>query len=106
MRKFLFILSLFTLTQVSLSFAQTQGRGEDVRDEQGVERTAPAVSVADNYLYLSDAKAGTKVVVMNMLGVTVLSFEMTSDNEKIALNLKKGFYVVKIGNLVQRFVVK
>lgn len=43
---------------------------------------------------------------MNMLGVSVLSFEMTSDSEKIALNLKKGFYVVKIGNLVQRFVVK
>lgn len=66
----------------------------------------PAVSVADNYLYLSDVKAGTKVTVMNMLGVSVLSFEMTSDSEKIALNLKKGFYVVKIGNLVQRFVVK
>lgn len=64
------------------------------------------MSVADNYLYLSDVKAGTKVTVMNMLGVSVLSFEMTSDSEKIALNLKKGFYVVKIGNLVQRFVVK
>lgn len=106
MRKILFILSLFTLTQVSLSFAQAQGRGEEVRDEQGVERVVPAVSVADNYLYLSDVKAGTKVTVMNMLGVSVLSFEMTSDSEKIALNLKKGFYVVKIGNLVQRFVVK
>lgn len=48
MRKILFILSLFTLTQVSLSFAQAQGRGEEVRDEQGVERMVPAVSVADN----------------------------------------------------------
>lgn len=106
MRKLLFILSLFSLTQASLVLAQAQGRGEDVREEQLVEKGQASVNVADNCLYLSGIPAGTKVVVMNMLGVSVLSFETTSDSEKFPLSLKKGFYVVKVENLVQRFVIK
>lgn len=106
MRKLLFILSLFSLTQASLVLAQAQGRGEDVREEQLVEKGQASVNVADNCLYLSGIPAGTKVVVMNMLGVSVLSFETTSDGEKFPLSLKKGFYVVKVENLVQRFVIK
>ncbi len=105
MRKLLFIL-LFSLTQMTVSLAQAQGRGEDSRDDQSVERTTSSINVADNCLYLSGVPAGTKVTVMNMLGVSVLTFETTSDSEKIPLNLRKGFYVVKIDNLVQRFVIK
>lgn len=107
MKKVLFILSLFTLTQASLFLSSAQGRGEEVRDEQSVERQNPVVvSVADNCMYLSGVKEGTRVEVVNMLGVSVLTFETSMDNEKVSLNLRKGFYVVRIGNLVQRFVIR
>ncbi|MCQ2226148.1 MAG: T9SS type A sorting domain-containing protein [Paludibacteraceae bacterium] len=106
MRKVLFILSLFAWAQASLSFATAAGRGDDMRDEVMVEKAGPIVSVADNIMYLTGVKEGTKVEVMNMLGVSVVTFETSSDNDVVSLNLRKGFYVVKIGNLVQRFVIK
>ncbi len=104
---FTYILLAFALMQPALSFAQSEKNAPIVRDEQSAEKvSAIVVSVSDNYLYLSGVKEGTKVEVMNMLGVSVLSFETANPEEKIALNLRKGFYVVKIENIVQRFVIK
>lgn len=108
MRKFVYTLLMFTLTCSSVAFAQTVRNGEvETRDEQFVGKAnAINISVSDNFLYLSGMKEGTKVEVMNMLGVPVLSFLTSNVNEKIALDLKKGFYVVKVEDIIQRIVIK
>lgn len=106
MKKIFFILSMFLMAQASISLAFAEERADDLRDGQSVEKVTSSVVVADNCMFLSGVKAGTKVVVVNMLGVPVMTFETNSDNERVALSLKKGFYVVKMENLVQRFVIR
>lgn len=92
----------------TVAFSQSVKGGNEVREEQQQAGKANAISISfsGNYLYLSGVKEGTKVEVMNMLGVPVLSVETTNDDEKISLDLKKGFYVVRVENIVQRIVIK
>ena len=92
----------------TVAFSQSVKGGNEVREEQqqAGKATAISISFSGNYLYLSGVKEGTKVEVMNMLGVPVLSVETTNDDEKISLDLKKGFYVVRVENIVQRIVIK
>ncbi len=92
----------------TVAFSQSAKGGNEVREEQQQAGKANAISISfsGNYLYLSGVKEGTKVEVMNMLGVPVLSVETTNDDEKISLDLKKGFYVVRVENIVQRIVIK
>ena len=108
MKRFAHILFLPMLMVPSVAFSQTVKGGNEVREEQqqAGKANAIAISFSGNYLYLSGVKEGTKVEVMNMLGVPVLSVETSNDDEKISLDLKKGFYVVRVENIVQRIVIK
>ena len=108
MKRFAHILFLLMLMVPSVAFSQTVKGGNEVREEQqqAGKANAIAISFSGNYLYLSGVKEGTKVEVMNMLGVPVLSVETSCDDEKISLDLKKGFYVVRVENIVQRIVIK
>ncbi|MBR3519699.1 MAG: T9SS type A sorting domain-containing protein [Paludibacteraceae bacterium] len=108
MKRFAHILFLLMLMVPSVAFSQTVKGGNEVREEQqqAGKANAIAISFSGNYLYLSGVKEGTKVEVMNMLGVPVLSVETSNDDEKISLDLKKGFYVVRVENIVQRIVIK
>ncbi|MBO7607202.1 MAG: T9SS type A sorting domain-containing protein [Paludibacteraceae bacterium] len=108
MKRFAHILFLLMLMAPTVAFSQSVKGGNEVREEQQQAGKANAISISfsGNYLYLSGVKEGTKVEVMNMLGVPVLSVETTNDDEKISLDLKKGFYVVRVENIVQRIVIK
>ncbi len=107
MRKFVYTFLLFTLTCSSVTLAQSVRTEAETRDEQAMGKTNTVnISVSENYMYLSGVKEGTKVEVMNMLGVPVLSFLTSNETEKIALDLKKGFYVVRVENIIQRIVIK
>ena len=64
------------------------------------------IGVYNNILYILNAKENEKVDIMNMLGENVLSYLIKSQEERIQLDLKKGFYVVKVNDKVQRIVIK
>ena len=107
MKRFAYILLLLTLMGSSVVSAQSVKNGGEVRDEQLAGNVSEIkISYSNNYLYLSGVKEGTKVEVMNMLGVPVFSAETSEPNEKISLDLKKGFYVVRVENIIQRIVIR
>ena len=108
MKRFAHILFMLMLMAPTVAFSQSVKGGNEVREEQQQAGKANTISISfsGNYLYLSGVKEGTKVEVMNMLGVPVLSVETSKDDEKISLDLKKGFYVVRVENIIQRIVIK
>jgi len=107
MKRFAHILFLLMLMAPTVAFSQSVKGGNEVREEQQAGKANTiSISFSGNYLYLSGVKEGTKVEVVNMLGVPVLSVETTNDDEKISLDLKKGFYVVRVENIVQRIIIK
>lgn len=68
--------------------------------------TELTVSMADNILYVIGAPMGSELVIKNMLGEKV--YQNTTKNEKdtFYLNLKSGFYIVKVGNTLKKVIIK
>ena len=68
-----------------------------------------SISVFNNKLYVSRAPENSIVELRNMLGEKIFEARIAnSDKEEFYLNqsLKKGFYIVKVGNFLQRFLIK
>lgn len=98
---------LFALTVTSnfTLLAQEMGQ-QDVEINSTNKDLSITIGVYNNILYILNAKENEKVDIMNMLGENVLSYLIKSQEERIQLDLKKGFYVVKVNDKVQRIVIK
>ena len=100
-----FWMSFFPCAMMAQSFIDVNGKDnyEQIQMET-VEK--PVVSVIENQLYVANVQENTVVEVKNMLGENVRTFRMKSKVERFDLNLKKGFYIVRIENFLHRIVVK
>jgi hypothetical protein len=66
-----------------------------------------SISVYNSKLYVFRARENSCVEIRNMLGEKIFEARISnSEKEEFYLNLKKGFYIVKIGNLLQRILIK
>lgn len=101
-----FILSFaLAVTSNFTLLAQEMGQ-HDVEINSTNKDLSITIGVYNNILYILNAKENEKVDIMNMLGENVLSYLIKSQEERIQLDLKKGFYVVKVNDKVQRIVIK
>ena len=101
-----FILSFaLAVTSNFTLLAQEMGQ-QDVEINSTNKDLSITIGVYNNILYILNAKENEKVDIMNMLGENVLSYLIKSQEERIQLDLKKGFYVVKVNDKVQRIVIK
>lgn len=64
------------------------------------------ISFAESTLFIIGAQENAKIEIKNMLGENVYTSHVKTDKEKIYMNLKSGFYIVKIENTVQRIIIK
>ena len=98
---------LFALAVTSNFTLLAQEMGQhDVEINSTNKDLSITIGVYNNILYILNAKENEKVDIMNMLGENVLSYLIKSQEERIQLDLKKGFYVVKVNDKVQRTVIK
>lgn len=63
------------------------------------------VAYSDGVLQVTGAE-GQVVEVVSLTGKRVLSIEVTSSVQKIELNIPKGCYIVKVGNVVRKVSVR
>ena len=100
MRKYVLIASLF------LSFAYTvTAKDADIPDRseatEGVELWADT-----NLLFIRNGEQGARVVIYSIVGTKVNEFELKASNSEIPLQLPKGYYIVKIGEVARKIAVK
>lgn len=110
MRRYLLILLLSLCVGVSV-VAQTESctgkmsRVGFLKNEKA-DATSPNVSYYAGQIFISNVSENSVVEVKNMLGENVLVFRMTSTEGRISVDLKRGFYIVRVEDYLQRIVVK
>lgn len=78
---------------------------------------APAVEIIDNEvaqpaIYLDGSNlrvvnaSGLNLYVYNITGVRVLSVKVDGADKSYNLNLQKGCYIVKVGNVVRKISIR
>lgn len=113
MKRYIMLL-LVAFLSYGVAFPQV---AECVEDANGVanqkqekskeaENAAPSISYYGGQIFISDVPENSVVEVKNMLGENVLVFRMTSTEGRFSVDLKRGFYIIRVGDYLQRIVVK
>ncbi len=71
-----------------------------------VDPQATEISIIANKIYIQNLPAGGKLQVFSVLGVTVATIEVKAGSGEYSINLPKGYYIVKIGDVVRKVAIK
>lgn len=99
---FLFLLAF---SSHSAAWAQDGRKQEAARKEQPSSAVVLTVS-ADNRVRVQNAEPGARMEVYNIVGVRLTTIRIESADVTVQVNLPKGYYIFKIGNVVRKVVIK
>lgn len=101
-------ISLILLNALVLGFSQTLHASTEtgVSDEMVTELVREiSVTINGSKLRVQNAE-GLTVTVYNITGVKAASFKVDSEDKTVTLNLEKGCYIVKVGNVARKVTVR
>ena len=73
----------------------------DTPVQEGIE-----VWAETNTLFIRNGEANSTIVIYSIVGTKVKEIELKSSIGEIPLNLPKGYYIVKIGEVARKITVK
>jgi len=97
------VIVLFFLAFVMISQAQVK---EDKVILAESAQSSLTVSIDSNKISVQNAPANLKLEVFSIVGVQVVSRKINSANQEFYLHLPKGYYIVKVGDIVRKTALK
>ncbi len=101
-RLFFYFFFALTLLASNTLLAQEKGKTETVHDG----RSSLTITVSGTSVRIQNAPFGSVMEVYDILGVKVTTVRVDSSDKTVTLNLPKGYYIFKIGDLVRKVVIK
>ncbi len=73
-----------------------------VREEVG----KTALEAYDNRVKVSNAPEGSQIEVFSVVGIKVRAIRVTRPDGEYVLDLPKGYYIVRLGDVVRKIVIR
>ena len=103
MKRFIFIIVLSSVVSTQ-SFLFSQEKKEQVVVIE--ETLTPELSVVDNVLSVKNARVGSRLEIISIVGNKVDSIEMKTSSGNYELRLPKAIYIFKLEGVVRKFIIK
>ncbi|MBQ8225536.1 MAG: T9SS type A sorting domain-containing protein [Bacteroides sp.] len=102
------LLLLLFLSFTSLSYPTLWAQDDGIKGAMTGEQPASQVviSVTGSQVRVQHAQPGALLDVYSILGVKVASIRIESTDDTIRLELQKGFYILKVGNVARKVVIR
>lgn len=95
------ILLCFMMLLLCPTFAQKQPVPSVPAQEQTL-----SVFVKGKTLQLQSIKPGSKIEILNILGIRAIEKKTDSTSLEIQLDLPQGYYIVRVGDAVRKISIK
>ena len=103
MTKYLLVILLATLMMVAPKQAKAN-RMPEIEFIDNVQK--PVISVEENNIRVTEA-SGLTLNVYNLAGgAPIMSVKIDSQDKRFELNLPKGIYIIKVGKIARKIVIK
>ena len=99
--KYILILSLFLTVAVTATAEKTSNSDRIEATTDGIEIWADT-----NTLFVNNGEPGSIIVIYSIVGTKVKEVELKSPSSETPLQLPKGYYIVKIGEVARKIAVK
>lgn len=86
----------------STVLAQEERKVETVQREP----SSLTITVSGTAIRVQNATPGSTMEVYDILGVKITSLQIDTADKTLTLNLPKGYYIFKIGDIVRKVVIK
>lgn len=100
-RKIIGILSFFLYITLSVAAQKNDFSERPDSGSDSIELWADT-----NRLYVRNGETGMKIVIYSVVGTKVSEVELKSPNSEIPIQLPKGYYILKIGEIARKIAVK
>lgn len=91
---------------ITFSVPATAGAAElDWNAAEAIEDHSIGITVSQSTLHVTGA-SGMTLEVVSLTGRPVASIKIESPSQRVELNLPKGCYILKIGNLVRKVSIR
>lgn len=106
MRKFYLItlFILFSLFGFELDGLHAQDQNRGVVTEENVTETK--IKVSENRLIIENLPKDGVLEVFSIVGIKVYTRKIKAGTNEYQLNLPKGYYIVRVGDLVKKILLK
>ena len=87
-------------TTVSTTTTTTAAKEKD-KDPDSIE-----ISAYDNKIVVENAPAGSKLEIYSVVGIRVKEIPMKQPSGEYAVDIAKGYYIVRIGDTVRKISIR
>lgn len=103
MTSFLLTIAIFSL--ISISYPMTANAAASIEIIDNVNDEGITITANQGTIHVTGAN-GQTMQVYNLVGVRVMSVKVEGMDKHYELNLPKGYYIVKIGRIARKILVR
>ncbi len=96
---------LLTFSTFPPAWGQNAPKQEATKQEQ-MPKPATSLSVKGDQVQVRNAVPGSVLEIYDILGVRVATITIRKTDETLSLDLPKGYYILKLENVVRKIVIK
>ena len=71
-----------------------------------IDSPTTEISYSANRILIQNLPSNGKLQIFSVLGVSVATIDVKAGSGEYAVNLPKGYYIVKVGDVVRKIVIK
>lgn len=107
MKTILVILFVLIFQAGTFVSAQQRKSNTSTSTQKKQEQSEPIdVSAYDNRIVVSNAPIGSTLEIYSVVGIKVKEIEMKQSSGEYAVNLAKGYYIVRLDDTVRKITIK
>ena len=73
---------------------------------QNPEKNQLEVIATDNRIKLSNAPVGSKLEIYSVVGIKMVEIDIKESTAEYPVNIAKGYYIVRIGEIVRKVAIR
>lgn len=86
--------------------ASPDGKGEPQEKFYSEQSSAISISYYANRLIVENAPTNASVEIFSMLGVSIFNASISESKQYFSIDLKKGYYIVRVNDFTKKISVK
>ncbi len=98
------IISILALALLSAPMTPCLAQNLD-KEGQEIRANETCIAIKGNTVIVSNAE-GSRLEIYAITGTQIASYEIDSEQKEFVLNLKKGYYIVKVNKTSRRIAIR
>ncbi len=100
------LILLISLSCTLFVFASQDGKSDSYERFSTEQSSSILISYYNNRLIIENAPINSSVEIFSMLGVSIFNASTSESKQYFTIDLKKGYYIVRVNDFTKKISVK